>query len=421
MKSTGRLLAALLCLVAGTAHSAFHLWRMSEIFSSPDGTIQFVELAVFSDGEEFIAGHTLVSSAPGATTRTYAFASNLPAGTANKTFLVGTQQFATLSGVAPDYIIPDGFLFPGGGMLNFADVDVWTYPAMPTGAEQSRYRNGTAADNTPRNFAGATGFVSTPLNFQALWWAAPAGSESGWGLNLTHQGDILFGTWFTYDNDGSAMWLVAPSSQRLAANFYRGPLYRTTGPPFNSVPFNPSGIGVTLVGDASFQLDDHNNGFFSYLVNGVEQTKAITRQVFDVNVSTCGAGGAAGAAPNYQDLWWRSPAESESGWGVNLTHQGDILFATWFTYDATGKGMWIVMPAGRLANGAYSGALYRTTGAPFHASPWNPASVVVTEVGSGSFTFSGLNAGTFAYTVNGISQSKSITRQVYSAPLTVCR
>ena len=27
---------------------------------------------------------------------------------------------------------------------------------------------------------------------------------------------------------------------------------------------------------------------------------------------------------NYQDLWWRSPGESESGWGVNLTQQGDV-------------------------------------------------------------------------------------------------
>ena len=36
-------------------------------------------------------------------------------------------------------------------------------------------------------------------------------------------------------------------------------------------------------------------------------------------------------ATNYQDLWW-NPAES--GWGVNFTHQGDIIFATWFTYDA---------------------------------------------------------------------------------------
>src|SRR5262249_46385393 len=58
-----------------------------------------------------------------------------------------------------------------------------------------------------------------------------------------------------------------------------------------------------------------------------------------------GAGKQAANA-NYQGLWWRSPANSESGWGVNLAHQGDILFATWFTYDASGAGQWFVMSNG---------------------------------------------------------------------------
>ncbi|HEX6793354.1 MAG TPA: glycosyl hydrolase family 28-related protein, partial [Casimicrobiaceae bacterium] len=43
---------------------------------------------------------------------------------------------------------------------------------------------------------------------------------------------------------------------------------------------------------------------------------------------------AAAASPNYEGLWWASPAGSESGWGINFAHQGDIIFATWFTYDA---------------------------------------------------------------------------------------
>ena len=39
------------------------------------------------------------------------------------------------------------------------------------------------------------------------------------------------------------------------------------------------------------------------------------------------------AQTSYEGLWWNSPANSESGWGLNITHQGNILFATWFTYD----------------------------------------------------------------------------------------
>ena len=98
-------------------------------------------------------------------------------------------------------------------------------------------------------------------------------------------------------------------------------------------------------------------------MNGISQSKSIVRQVYDAQVSDCTAGGTVNGTANYQDLWWRAPAGSESGWGVNITHQGDILFATWFTYDASGKGMWIVMPDGQLTSpGNYSGTLYRTTG-----------------------------------------------------------
>jgi len=132
---------------------------------------------------------------------------------------------------------------------------------------------------------------------------------------------------------------------------------------------------------------------------------------------------SAQTQPSYQGLWWNSPGGSESGWGVNITHQGDVLFATWFTYDAAGKGVWVVMPDGRRvgATATYGGKLYRTTGAPFNASPWNPASVGVVEVGTGTFAFSGTGAGLFTYSVNGISQAKAITREAYSAPTTFCR
>ena len=41
---------------------------------------------------------------------------------------------------------------------------------------------------------------------------------------------------------------------------------------------------------------------------------------------------------NYGGLWYNAPAESEAGWGINFAHQGDVIFATWFTYDAERQG-----------------------------------------------------------------------------------
>ena len=71
----------------------------------------------------------------------------------------------------------------------------------------------------------------------------------------------------------------------------------------------------------------------------------------------------AGASDiNVQGLWWADPAGSESGWGINFAHQGDVIFATWFTYDPTGKAWWLSMTATKTAPNIYAGTLYQTTG-----------------------------------------------------------
>ena len=260
------------------------------------------------------------------------------------------------------------------------------------------------------------------VNAQGLWWASPAGVESGWGVNLTHQGDTLFGTWFTYDTDGSGMWLVMSNGARTATNTYSGELYRTSGPPFNASPFDPAQVTRTPVGTATFTFTDANTGVFTAAVNGVTVSKPITRQVFSTPVPACSLGGAGGASPNYQDLWWRSPAGSESGWGLNIAHQGDILFVTWFTYGANGKGLWLVgSNVARVGTSTYSGALYRATGPAFNASPWRSSQVALTQAGTITITFNDAANATVSYVVDGLSQAKTITRQVYSLPATVCR
>jgi hypothetical protein len=336
--------------------------------------------------------------------------------------LIATQGFAALGIVAPDYIVPNGFFAKDGGTIDFARVDAWVHGALPQD-DRSLNRDGSTATNSPLNFAGATGTVSgaAPPNFQGLWYRGEV--ESGWGVNVAHQGDTLFITWFTYDTDGSQMWLVGPAVARTGPNTYVGSLYRTTGPPFNAVPFSPSQIGFTAQGNVRFTFTDANNGTFTYTVNGVTASKPIVRQVFGP-LPNCTAGGSTGTPGvlNFQDLWYAAPAESEAGWGVNVTHQGDILFVTWFTYDASGRGMWIVGPRlERTAPDTYGGALFRTTGPAYNANPWNPANVAATQVGAATFTFSSGSAGTFNYTVNGITQFKSITKQVFGSPATVCR
>jgi predicted dienelactone hydrolase len=257
-------------------------------------------------------------------------------------------------------------------------------------------------------------------NYEGLWWASPAGSEAGWGINFAHQGDTIVATWFTYDVTGKGLWLVMTARQ-TDANIYSGTLYTTTGPPFNAVPFSPGQVMATAVGTGTLSFSDSSNGTFAYTVNGISQSKAITRQVFEPLPSCATAIGSLAAATNYQDLWWAAPAGSESGWGINLTHQGDIIFATWFTYDGDGTPLWLAVTAPKTAPGMYSGTLYRVTGPPFNAVPFNPGMVVPTAVGNATFSFSDGNNASFAYTVNGVSQAKAITREVFEGPGTICQ
>jgi hypothetical protein len=75
----------------------------------------------------------------------------------------------------------------------------------------------------------------------------------------------------------------------------------------------------------------------------------------------------------------------------------------------------------KTGNATYAGELYRVIGPAYSASPWDPAKVLRTPAGQVSFVFSDANNGTMTYTVDGITQSKAITREVYASPATGCR
>jgi hypothetical protein len=347
--------------------------------------------------------------------------------------LIATQGFAQLGIVAPDYVIPNGFLPLSNGTINYAGADQVTYTALPTDGVTALKRGGTTQQNLATNFAGMSGSVSVSTavaNYEGLWWNAPAGSESGWGINFAHQGDVIFASWFTYDATGKGLWLVM-TAPKIGNGAYSGTLFQLTGPAFNSVPFpplgTPGGAVATAVGSGTLTFADANNGSFTYTVNGIPpQIKSITRQVFGpLPICTYSAQPNLAMATNYQDLWWAVPPGSEAGWGINLTHQGDTIFASWFTYDQDRTPMWLVVTANKTAPGTYSGSqVFRLTGPPFSAVPFpplgSPGGATPVNVGTATFAFTDGNTGTFMYTVNGIPGTKSITRELFNSGGTIC-
>ena len=121
----------------------------------------------------------------------------------------------------------------------------------------------------------------------------------------------------------------------------------------------------------------------------------------------------AARANNYQDLWWNP---NESGWGINISQQGNNMFATWFIYGANGQPTWIF-----LSNANRSGALGNTftdkiyqaiNGSPFSAVPFVPSQGAnFKEIGTATLVFSDARTGTLTYNIDGVQVVKQITRQ----------
>jgi hypothetical protein len=119
---------------------------------------------------------------------------------------------------------------------------------------------------------------------------------------------------------------------------------------------------------------------------------------------------ATTASTDYTDMWF---IPAESGWGVNVTQQGDTAFLTLFVYAQNGAPMWFAGPASLSASqAAFSGTLYQTTG-PYFGAAWNPAAYSARPVGTVRFAPSAVDAATLSYSVDGVAVTKSVVRQTF--------
>jgi mono/diheme cytochrome c family protein len=262
-----------------------------------------------------------------------------------------------------------------------------------------------------------TGTAAPPpsSNYQGLWWGGAA--EDGWGINLAQQGDLIYMTWYTYDATGKASWL-AMLANRTAPGTYAGSILEVRGSPYDAVPYNPNAKVAQTVGTGTLSFIDTANGTFAFAAKSVSRTIAIQRFVFGPQPScTASASPNFTAASNYQDLWWNP---SEDGWGINFAHQGNAIYATWYTYDHDGSPLWLASLMSPAGAGTWSGALLRVSGAPFGPT-YDPTRKTATTVGTATLALANGNAATWSYSINSAPGQKSITRFAFGSPLTLCQ
>jgi len=161
-------LLAFFITTTSTAQASFHKWEITELFSNADGSIQFIELFTPDDDQELlntdpdVAQLSSISIDGSSTNLMASFPNDLPSAlTANKSFLIATAGFQGLAGaVTPDYIMSDGFLFTGGGTVDFGPgVSEVIHGFLPTDGILSLNATGITGTNSPTNFAGAVGSI----------------------------------------------------------------------------------------------------------------------------------------------------------------------------------------------------------------------------------------------------------------------
>lgn len=242
-------------------------------------------------------------------------------------------------------------------------------------------------------FAMPAAATTTSVDYTDQWWVA---TESGWGVNITQQQEILFVTLFVYGPDRSPRWYVGPATapvtpQPAGQVAFSGLLYSTTGPAFSTPFFDPATVVPTAEGAITLTFSSPTQDVLSYTVGTTTVTKTITRQPIR-NVSLTGRyqGGMVVTASNC----------TNSGDNGATYAMGTLTVAHGVSQVTMTTAF--VTPAGLSATCTYVGAFVgQGRLASLTGGTWSCVSGTTTFI-NGTFTLTGIDAqangfhGTFA-------------------------
>jgi hypothetical protein len=428
-----RFALAALAVCAWPTQAAFHLFRIDQVFSNADGSIQYVVMreSTGSNNENFWGGQSLRSVDQAGTSKQLLFPSNLPSSaTASRSVLIATPGFAALGLVTPNYTMPAEFVPRNGGTLNFAGVDQISLPVLPIDGATAIDRNGAPVPATPRNFAGDSATVMLPppstspnLNQHGLTgsWYEPA--TAGQGIELEVYPDRLGpgtgffqGAWFTFDFDappGSGAerqrWYTFDGSGQSGMPSVPVTIYRNTGGNFNA----PPATSATSVGSGTLSFSDCDTATLQYAFSGTGRAGSIPLTRLMRNV-TCAVGGAPATNADFAFSGnWYDAAKDGQGFVFEVNPITPFFFLTWYTYAPNGQNAgaagqrWYTGDTGQApyTPGARTIALtlYETKGGAFD-QPTTPAPATV-AVGTATVTFTTCTAATITYNFTGGSSA----------------
>lgn len=163
---------------------------------------------------------------------------------------------------------------------------------------------------------GAASVVDRSPFAQGHWWD-PA--RSGHGFDIFNAAGQVAVMWFTYDAAGRAIWYTAQGEETTLGQAW--PLLKHRWA-------NGRKAGYTAVGTLRLDVNHPESMRVTWQVDGQSGTW---------NIEPFRASGVIGEVDHTGS--WFDP--SNSGWGIAVVEQGDVLGGAVFTYDANGEPTWV--------------------------------------------------------------------------------
>lgn len=146
-------------------------------------------------------------------------------------------------------------------------------------------------------------------NYADQWWVP---TESGWGVSVQQQDNVLLVELLIYRGDNSSVWYLASATLQSEGtnghDIYVGDLYETRGPGFAEA-FDPKLVSSRKVGTLTFNASSVNQAALAYSVDGVLVAKDLVRQTWSQENLT----------GRYTAVWYFGCGDIVSNWGFTDT------------------------------------------------------------------------------------------------------
>ncbi len=239
---------------------------------------------------------------------------------------------------------------------------------------------------------------SKPMNIEAGMWWDPATNGQGIDVNRFNE-TLIFGPWYLYDENGSPFWVTFTGQlegTRALGELreYNGPMF---GPGFD-LDFDPNLVSERIAGQGTMAFLSTGNGVFHY---GFDVERGGFHH--DLNIEEIDDRPNGPRSGHYFN-------PEQPGHGFQFNHKDDVLFGTWYSYDANGEPTWYLFVGTMTDANNASGDVYGYTGPPLGNGPWQEELLEETPVGDIFINFDGDDSATVTITVNDVTGQYPVVR-----------